>query len=621
MRTALRLDPQSTVPRRALDTLGPDGVGVGEVFDHALQLMDTRRWQEASDVLSSVIRETPGHLPARVARHRAEQRLAEARQAYGRGQKLLQQTDLAEAEAAFRDALGIWPFYAEAVADLEQTRSAIAAADRECDRAQALLERGEWDQAILISGGVLDSFRSCVRAAALLESARVGAADSWVRAGESALATGDWDGADTAFLRALTYVPEHTTALSGYASVPYRRGELALAQGRPGAAWAWFRWSLERHPLPEVRQALGRVEERLRARAGLTVSVLSQQSGEGIEGGVSATFRQLLVSRLRSALPGAVEVVDASAGHYTVGFALGEIRIEQEQTGVESDSYPYTVFHLVPNPELPRLRDLLIHAEHRLVFLEERYRSVCDACGGRGWRRCERCRGEGRLRCSHCRGTGTLGEGAERGPCPHCRGTGFVGCPDCRDGRVDCRHCGGTGRGSDVSRHDVDRQRTEVRRLRRAFESEPDMIEVGEPAYWPYRIEHYRKQGTGVAVVRLLGADGGELGRCGPDSLVVAEDSVIDGANSEIGLAPDPLTLPSNDEMLAQVLLDLAGKSSAGMATEIRSAAARAAYSEADRADVPEPTEALADLLFTLRWAAPGDSAAAEARLMDAVRR
>jgi hypothetical protein len=73
--------------------------------------------------------------------------------------------------------------------------------------------------------------------------------------------------------------------------------------------------------------------------------------------------------------------------------------------------------------------------------------------------------------------------------------------------------------------------------------------------------------------------------------------------------------------MLAQVLLDLAGKSSAGMATEIRSAAARAAYSEADRADVPEPTEALADLLFTLRWAAPGDSAAAEARLMDAVRR
>ncbi len=217
----------------------------------------------------------------------------------------------------------------------------------------------------------------------------------------------------------------------------------------------------------------------------------------------------------------------------------------------------------------------------------KREQRACARCGGSGQvtNRCGRCGGGGKTKhrsrrkvirrhakpspCSHCRGRGTRHEtcgtcrGARTvavrghaGRCGHCGGRGQSDCDRCgRRGHLSCDQCRGTGRHDSGRSTKLNDAQHEVQHIQHRLARTPTVVRHPHDTYWSYTVQRHRKIGRVKVRLSLHDAAGKEL--VTPETIkggVVHEDEAVDRPNPAIGLAEDPLTLPSDERMIEQVL-------------------------------------------------------------------
>lgn len=193
----------------------------------------------------------------------------------------------------------------------------------------------------------------------------------------------------------------------------------------------------------------------------------------------------------------------------------------------------------------------------------------CSACGGRGSVRvvvregktrrrvrqpCRQCSGPAVLPvCPTCGGSGKVRAASRKRPCAPCAGRGSSACGVCHGKRrVSCGHCDGSGHDRSVGEHALQRQRDQVQELRRELAREPATIAHAIVAEWPYEIERHRIAGRLTCRLSVVDQAAGRAVVSRPIATsFVMEDTVVVGANTTIGLAPDELELPSTADVRA----------------------------------------------------------------------
>jgi tetratricopeptide (TPR) repeat protein len=211
----------------------------------------------------------------------------------------------------------------------------------------------------------------------------------------------------------------------------------------------------------------------------------------------------------------------------------------------------------------------------------------CDACGGRGrfhqrgrrghgLRRrhsrgrsvqiCGRCQGGGQLAsaCRSCNGSGYIVIAASSKACGHCKGRGRPNCHTCSGkGRTTCSSCSGRGHGSNSARRRFNDHGLHVSRLQIQLSRTPATVRQSYQASWPYKTHYYRKSGSLDARLTIRHQpDATQIATRKIDQSFSRNDTVIEQANSSIGLHPNALDLPS-DSHIRRRLLDGAAHAAA----------------------------------------------------------
>ena len=633
LRRALELDPGNTDAKQALESVddsrnAPPTRGQ-ELYERASALVAEKRFQQASELLLAAIKLDPNDLPCRVSRHRCQQTLEQAGQTHSTGRRLMKEKRLDQAVATLQEALNIWPFHPDAPGDLAAARTLRAEAQRHYERAAKLAGEARWDEAAVASAASLEIYPFHEPAAALSRRVHQKAAEAHGAAGNGLLEAGRLVEARAEFLTSVGYVPDFAGARQGLARVYGLWGQAAEIKGLWGSALLWHLEAADSAPAGEnaarVRAARAKILERI--AFGLDLDV------KGVSGTASVKTEALKSEVLRwldSQRPPFVALVSGETRLpvYAVAVKMAGLDVDQRLVRTESRTHRYTVQRKVPNPEIPKLRQLLIVARGELARLKQ----PCPACGGKARRPCPTCKGSGTVPCATCRATGKVdcrpcrgtgwkdGDRAQ-GRCPHCGGTGKAKCEVCqgsgktfcpacstaklRRGWVPCRECGGTGRASRASESDIRRKEGEVRALEQKLVSEPASVARDFPADWPYVVEHYEKTGAVDAGIRIT--------RRGESQAVAATsvskafrrgDSTISNANPAVGLAAEPLNLPSDAEVRRQLLQEAASEASAWILSAVlgaRVAEVRAGAAEFSRqGKTADATEANADLVHLL---------------------
>ncbi|MFO8013340.1 MAG: hypothetical protein R6X20_08550, partial [Phycisphaerae bacterium] len=213
------------------------------------------------------------------------------------------------------------------------------------------------------------------------------------------------------------------------------------------------------------------------------------------------------LAALASRAPDLVHLADPGADPppaYTANLRLRELQVRTQPVAAHPHVHAYTVAREGPNPEVVRLRRLLLVERGRLARLRQAWHRPCPVCGG----------------------TGRHGK----------RPGGPRACPRCR----------GTGRCGDVDKHDLERQARRVRHLEHDLVHTPALVTEHVPAEWAYTVEDHEKTARAVAAVGVRRADGARLADETVERAVRHEDRTILNPNPTVGLAPDPLQFPAD---------------------------------------------------------------------------
>ncbi|MFP4057384.1 MAG: hypothetical protein ACLF0G_10995 [Candidatus Brocadiia bacterium] len=648
---ALELDPQNLDARDALDSIEQkkkiNKSRSQNLYEKALALEKDKRLGQMAQTLEVALGANRNHIPARVARWRARTALAQARDHAARGKSLLAEKRLDRAQRQLREALRIWPFYDDAKALLAQAVDQRQKAEQTYRQAVELANDERWDDAVATAARALDLFPYHDGANALLREAKEEAAAAHCRRGRDLLERRQLEAAESAFLRALGYLPAMGEARDGLARADALRGLEAQRDGLWGNAMLWYLQAAEHADKAEYRQRLEAARAQVfdRARFALRLEV---QDAVGGTWSAADALRSGITTQLSRASPELLSILPqgARASPPTYGARVELVGLEVDTGLVASDqrAHDYTVAREVPNPRLPRLHHLLLAAQRELAAARREFHRPCPACHGsgrrpcpvchaRGWRPCQYCDASGKQPCRTCKGKRRVGGK----PCPACRGSGTRECEACGgDGRrtcttcrgrtwVECKRCHGTGRGGSVTRHDLQRAERQVVGLRHRLSREPETVVAECPAQWPYVVHTYRKSGAAEARLFLTQPGTGTIVRRERATRsVVHEDRTIENPNPEIGLGPDPLELPS-DLAVRQWLLDAVAPEAASKLLDAvyaaRTAHLRARAETLSRqGDDPQAVETLVDLARTLEDVDREQARALVARLKDAMR-
>jgi len=631
LRHVLRLDPEHADVQAALASVGEtdaDGGRAGGLYEEGLAHAKERRWGWAAEAFRSAVAADPNHLPSRAELHRATDNLRQAEAHFESGRRLLGEKRLDEAVGALEQALGVWPYHGEAGRVLAEAKTERGRAERLLTDGSALAEQGRWDEAIAALRSCLDAYPFHQDAKSCLARANQQAAEEHAGTGERLLAEGRLEDAETAFERALAYVPDLARACEGLARADAARGDASAGQGYWGAALLSYLDAADHFDRPpyttKVREARLRVRERI--AFGVSLDVRGARAGR---------LRSEIEDRVLARKPASLDLV-ASGATYAATVDVTDFDVRSAIVRTEQRLHPYTVGREIPNPEIPRLMRELASARHDLAWARRHAvcstcggsgRIGCTACGGQGWVWCPTCQGNGRVTCAKCGGTGKVAGN----PCPRCGGPGTHTCPTCggrrktccphcsnpsdwRGWRV-CPTCAGTGERHKGGKYEVQRLEAEVRDLETALATAPHVVIEETTAEWPYVVEFHEKTGSLDATVRIAELESGQaLFTDSVHGAADAQDTTIPNPNPSVGLEGDPLELPSDTQVEASLVDSTAPSIADKIFEAVTRARADAIRAHAERLGGDgrraESVEARVDLALTLEAQHPDEAKA-----------
>ncbi len=570
---AQRIDPENAHVRAALGSLtaGSQDPAVQRRYVEAMALKDKRDWLKAAAAFQAVVAADADHLPARSALRSCNDALAQARERYAGGSRLLSERRLDQAIAAMKEAVELWPSYDEADALLAQAQDQRRQFDDLYGQGTKLFQAGRYEAAVQSAEAAVRIYPHHGEARELIRQAKLHAAAVLVEAGQGLIAKGELGAAEKQFNAALEYVQEMQAAKDGLAQVYFLRGQAAERQSLAGNALLWYLAATEQAAGDEYRLAARAARQAVTERLAFRLAVDSDD----------ADLRTRLGGVLLAERPAFVTLMAGGAGaaaDYAAAVELRELNVRDRLVRTEQRVHRYTIERNFPNPEIPRLRLLLAEAQRDLERLREAYkrecrhcrgtgRLTCGRCDGKGVIPCGKCEGKGHVVCPDCKGKGTVAgsicptcKALRRVSCPACEGTGSRYCPACSTARqkrgwVPCRQCDGTGRLSKVRKSDIAEKEEQVRRLSGELARGPLMITRQAVAEWPYAVLFYEKTGTLSANVRLIDAASRQVLASRTISKSAGyEDSALSQANPAVGLAADALELPSDGEVHSALL-------------------------------------------------------------------
>ena len=646
LRRAQQLDPDNLDVKDALDSLNDKKAKnlsrASTTYHQGLAHAGAKAWGQAAEALNAAIAANPNHILARVARARAHERIAAAAKLLDEGRRTLEAKHLDRAIAAAKGALDIWPNYKEAKDLLTAATARRKRFDTLFAQAAADAQAKRWDDAATAAKEALDLFPFQTDARQLYNRARGAAADQHAAAGSQLLAQGKLEDAEAAFLRALRHVPDHRGARNGLAQADLRRGAEAERAGLWGSALLWYADAAEHLPEQPYTARLAQAEAKVLERVRFALAVQITGPG-GRETPASAALRAAVMADLGRRKPDVVALGGSAPPLYGLAAELASLTVTDRILNTEQRVHHYAIAREVPNPDLPRIRQLLFGARRDLAQLRHLYSRRCPRCNGSGRLRCTHCRG-GRVRCDRCKGTGQercakcKGTGTYKGkPCPKCGGTGSHVCERCKGRRtvpcphcggrtwIKCRQCDGRGHGPGIDGHDIRRKEREVAQLEWDLRRAPETVTQEFPAEWPYTVRRHERKGViDIGVVVRAMADGAVLHTDRLQRNVPYYDTDIQGANPDIGLRPDPLHLPDHQHIGAELTTAAAQAIVQQALRVVLDARAKALLAEADAlardGNAPAAFERRVDHARILRALDP-KAAAARFRQLSAARR
>lgn len=499
-----------------------------------------------------------------------------ARKKYASGVELLQEKRLDDAIRALEDALDIWPFYAEAKRQLAVSQKQRETAESLHETAAKLSEEGRWDETVQATSATLEVFPFHERALFLLALSKQKAAEAHCKAGKALLPEGKLQEAEKEFLLSLNYLPDMIDAKEGLAQADYIRGEAAGKKDLWGNALLWYMDAADHvsknEYLNKIRQARSKIFERI--SFGLSLEV---RKSEEVSPNASAALKSKIMQSISNQKPDFLLLVSGQEGArqpvYAISVDPAKVEIKSRLVSSENRTHNYTVYRDVPNPEIPKLRELLQVARQDLERLRREFDQTCPTCGGTGRLVCTKCGGRGEIRCTDCGGTGKWdcpecgGDGyvLDGVKCPKCDGSGKIRCVCCwgdgyatcdvcgggigkGKGYIRCTRCNGKGKATNVTEYDVRKKEADVQDIQRKLSREPAIVQKGFPAEWPY-VEHYHEKTGLVEVgVSIRNLPTGTIVRADVVRKTTRDQDVtIQSANPSVGLDPDGLDLPSDN--------------------------------------------------------------------------
>jgi len=554
-----------------------------DLYGRGIELQRQKHWKQAAGFLREAIRLEPNHVLGRVALYRGGESMRSAEQARADGEDLLKARRLDEAIATLQRALYVWPGCPGAPEVLAATRTRRAKAEGLYDRARQRAGESDVVGAAAAAAAALDVFPAHKGAREVFEKVRGPAAAAREKAGKAALERGDLAGATPALRDAVRYAPKSRSARALLAEVCRRHGGQAENAGYWGNALLWYMEAIDNEASPEAVNGMARATKKIAERVAFPLAV--EVTGPPAEAKATEALGSELVSALMAEGPDFVGIVPASRSKraaYTALVKLEKIATAEKLARTERKRHDFTIRREVPNPEIPRLAELLRAKHLELSLLKRDFERRCPRCRGRGRRICPTCRGRGTVRCDNCGGKGTLrcrqcgGTGTKNGaPCPRCHGTGTARClrcggdgrmlcPTCsqlgqRRGWLVCSTCGGTGRATTVSRMAIRSRERDVADLEARLAKAPAKVTRKIPAQWAYTVRHYEKTGA-ISTNLHLASPAGTMRQEKVNRQFAAKDTAIEGANPAIGLAEDSLDLPDDAAVRTSLIQAVAGE-------------------------------------------------------------
>jgi len=572
LRQALTWDPNHANARAAFDSLDRKGNAASEQrFAAALTRIEQRDWQRASDELSTNINIDANHLPSRAEIAKAQQMMAQSRQAHEQGSRLLTEKKLDDAIATARRALDIWPTSSEAMDLMQRSQG-------ERDRAESLylsakdqVAQGNYEQGIATIAQALDVYPDHAAARKFSGEIRQTAADAHFAQARQKLAAGEIETAANHFRKALAYVPGHRAAQDGLVDVSYAHGLGAEKEGLWGNALLWYMEAAAQKPTGVYKQAEDRARAAIAKQVAFDLALLVID-GRGNTNPDTTAMETQLVAQANKSKPAFVSLVKPQDEAPVNGqfprplfkamMTLRSIEVKQQVLSRDRKNHTYNAVRSVPNPNLPVLERELGRAERDLAFARNRLiRFDCRDCNGRGHTVCGTCRGQKQSQCSACNGSGRIRiKGGGYQICNECNGRPSQQCRTCGGvGHLRCNRCGGRGFYNDYDHDAIHRSEREVIDLRNRLRRESPTIQEQYVVNWPYEQELYRKTGTFDGSVQVEDVQGKATVQSFDVAPIYRNDDVVTiNPNPQVGLPADGLDLPSDDAVYRSLLSEAA---------------------------------------------------------------
>ena len=468
LQRALELDPSNGDAKDALEnTQEKKGASLSKaqsLFVQARELGAKSDWGKASEALRAAIAANPNHILSRVMLAQVSGQIAAAQKLTAEGRAMLADRRLERAQAALRSALGVWPTFAEAKGLLEEAGRQHQSAETLLQQATQQANAKDWEAATATAAAALSLFPYHAAAEQLFDRARREAAAQHLAKGNALLGRGAHQEADAAFLSALTYLPDAVEPKVGLARTDVARGDAAQAKGLWGSALLWYRQATGHHSGAAYAAKLSEAQARVLARVRFGLAIQVHGAG-GAQTTASAALQRSLLAHLTQQHPDVIALAGEAPPFYGLTAELAALAVTDTVVSTEQRVHRYTIARQVPNPDIPRLQQLLAGARADLHHLRREFNRPCPTCQGRKQLPCTHCRARGNVACAPCNGSGHTpcslckGSGKATGhakcaacngagsiPCRACRASGWLTCRACKGKPAKCTLCGGAGK-------------------------------------------------------------------------------------------------------------------------------------------------------------------------------